>query len=386
MIDGKFKVKKLKENLDHVPFMNFSINEAVDCVHNFATINTNHLIKLWDLQNFQQTGSVDEIQGIHEIDRFAQVVLKGNNLYYVNRTSLNVFDTRSSTSIMNMNYTSFIENNDRFSSIFTGENENEFFVTSFRNVQLIDWRLKLPVFSWSHSFTKPPYISDVINLGENNNIIATSSHISSEKLFCEYNGEMSYISRNPESLKFTFDNLKSLTNEFTMDHVIKRRLELSTTGLKFIQKENRLALLFCNVIGDLFYHEICENSTPVEFRSKIADFLNWNQQVREASITNEYCNTVSRADRVMLANDLPKYRSSPEDESSPHPKDRQLEKCLEFVYTSNYGHNTAVTDSWQHANSNWDRITELDNQPPVFESVNDWLNKSTMLETVNLVE
>lgn len=379
MKDEEFEVKTLNQNIDNIPFVNLSINQMTNCANNYAVINTNHLIKLWDLHNFQLITNLDQKEEILETDRFAQVVLKGNYLYYVNRTSVNVFDTRTSTSIMNINHPSLIENNDRFSSICSGQDENQLFITSFTNIQLIDWRLRSPVYFWSHYFTKPPYISDVINLGEKHNIIAISSHISREKSFYEYNGEMSYISQSPESLKYTFDNIKCLTDGFTMNHVIKNRLDLSTTGIKFIQKDNRLALLFCNVMGDLFYHDICENAKKqVAFSSKIADFLNWNQREREASLTNKYCNTLSRVDRVMFQNTLPNHNNPPKEE--PCPKNSKLEKCLEFICKSNYGYNTGVTNAWQHVISNLDGVTELNNRPPVIQSVNDWLNNSAMPE------
>lgn len=257
----------LKQSVDAYPFtfVSFAFNPCK--TEEIVTLNSHHTINLY--RNFQN----DPIQRlIHENNTHSWGhinYLNNNTIIYVNSFSFKVIDLRTNSFVrteMRENYS--LQNSKITNACFGKKDPNVIYLTNNEKTVQIDIRMSkknvLVENIWTHTLKESVYLSDNYTNGDENvNIICIANNNPKNRVILSHTKDKINVPVNIPTLYDSLDAAKSYDPTLP-SYYLSKRVQLSTTGIKFVENNNELSLFTINSLGDIYINNFQETKCTLD--------------------------------------------------------------------------------------------------------------------------
>lgn len=287
--------KPLKTLHAEIPFTSFAFDDAYNGV---ITANTQGTVQMYDLDADKTINIVNNNSHSKTVDNWTSVqTFDTNSILQTSKNHLTILDSRDQQYSHVISPVFQMECDNMTSSKICSNKPNALFVGTIHNLFLCDLRyLKTDTFvaKWSHGLKYPPIFISTDTL-EDNEMISVSSQLSEDLciIMHRFNEEIKaedsnvsdseiYFPWHPPSIKKTMYNAQKLGLCLDPTVNLKKRFQMSTTGMKFWNNQNGFNLLTLNSAGDVFSQTLdWERTKYLDQGEKYTHLESWAEQLQK---------------------------------------------------------------------------------------------------------
>lgn len=289
--------KPLKTLHAEIPFTSFAFDDAYNGV---ITTNTNGTVQMYDMDADRTIDIVNNNASSKTANNWSSIqIFDINSILQTSKNHLTILDSRNQQNSHVISPVFQMECDNMTSSRICSSKPNALFVGTIHNLFLCDLRyLKTDTFvaKWSHGLKYPPLFISTEAL-EDKGMISVSSQLSDDLCIITHRFKDSdeiktddlidddseiYFPWHPPCIKKTLDNAQKLGLCLDPTVNLKKRFQMSTTGMKFWKNQNDFNLLTLNSVGDVFSQTLgWEQTKYLDEGDKYTHLDSWAEQLQK---------------------------------------------------------------------------------------------------------
>lgn len=291
--EDSIKPKLLKTLHAEIPFTSFAFDDAYNGI---ITANTKGTVQMYDMDADKTIDIVNNNAHSKTVDNWSSIqIFDTNSILQTSKNHLTILDSRDQQNAHVISPVFQMECDNMTSSKICSSKPHTLFAGTIHNLFLCDLRyLKTGTYvaKWSHGLKYPPLFISTEAL-EDREMIVVGSQLSEDLsiIMHRFDEEIKtedlnvsdseiYFPWHPPCVKTTLDNAQKLGLCLDPTVNLKKRFQMSTTGIKFWNNQNDFNLLILNSVGDVFSQTLdTEQAKYLDEGEKYTHLNSWSEQL-----------------------------------------------------------------------------------------------------------